>query len=183
MKANHNCNPTEPEHVAHSSESADFWLAEVSDRDIALGMLSPDYEAQLSAIRDLLRSNRQSEDAEVARLRELEEAGRAQPSQRLAEDRVDRLYEITYQDATHSMAAVGLLAPFVESMFVHVFRHIEREAKKERLPPNLHERWQHPAKHQWDCPLCIDDGPPPTRCRPGHPAACRSPRYGGPFAR
>ena len=137
--------------MAYPSESADSWLDKVPDKDIALGILPPDYAGQLIAIHQRLSSNREVEDAEVARLRELEELGRVQPSERIAEDRVDQLYSITYQDATHSMAAVGLLAPFFESLFAHIFRHIEREVKNEQPPPNAHERWRNPAEDQWDC--------------------------------
>ena len=151
MTEDHNFNSADLEYLAHLSKSGDSWRDEVSNRDIALGILSPDYEAQLIAIRDLLWSNREAEEEQVARLRELEELGRAQPSERIADDRIDQLHGITYQDATHSMAAIGLLAPFVESMFVHVFRHIESEAKKQHPPPNTHERWQHSAEDQWDC--------------------------------
>lgn len=143
--------PPESDLLAFLPESSNSWLDEVSDRDIALGILPPNYEAQLHSIRDLLSSNREAEDAEVARLPELEELGRKQPSERIADDRVDLLYSITYQDATHSMAAIGLLAPFVESVFDHVFRHLERVMKREQPQPNSHERWRHPAEDQWDC--------------------------------
>ena len=151
MTDNHNHNPSDSERLASLSESADSWLAEISDRDVALGILSPDYETQLSAIQELLLTNREVDDAEVARLRQLEELGGLQPGESIAEDRVDQLHRITFQEAAHSMAAVGLLAPFVESVFVHAFRHFERQAKKKQFPSNLHERWQHPAEDQWDC--------------------------------
>lgn len=61
---------SESELWAHLCDIGD-WLDDVSDRDIALGSLPPDYESQLVAIRDLLRSHRDAEEAEITRLREL----------------------------------------------------------------------------------------------------------------
>ena len=34
---------------------------------------------------------------------------------------VDHLHQSVFQDAAHSMAAVGMLAPFVESLFKQAF--------------------------------------------------------------
>lgn len=121
MTDNRKSDPSESTLLAQLSEIGHSWLNDVTDRDIALGALPPDYEAQLLAIRNLLLSHRDAEEAELIRLREIEELGESQSSQRLADDWVDQLHGMVYQDAAHSMAAIGLLAPFIESLFVHFF--------------------------------------------------------------
>ncbi len=135
MDERHDSKHREADFLASLSGLDDSWRAEVTDRDIALGILPPDYEAQLVAILDLLSSSREAEERKAARLRELDATGRVQPSERIADERVDQLHGITYQDATHSMAAVGLLAPFIESMFVHFFRHLARISHTHKKAP------------------------------------------------
>jgi hypothetical protein len=90
-------------------------LPEMEPADEILSLLPHfDYPAQLKAIHDLLRRHRAAEAETVRSIRALE-AGPA--SQQAADERVERLHESVYQDAAHSMAAVGMLAPLAESLF------------------------------------------------------------------
>lgn len=151
MTDNRKSDPSESTLLAQLSEIGHSWLNDVTDRDIALGALPPDYEAQLLAIRNLLLSHRDAEEAELIRLREIEELGESQSSQRLADDWVDQLHGMVYQDAAHSMAAIGLLAPFIESLFVHFFRYIATNTTGEQRPISTHERWHQSSTDYWDC--------------------------------
>ncbi len=136
-------------------------MEEVSDRDLALGMLlipadaeDPhvlDYESQLLAMRALLTRNLEQEAEALRTVHALGEAAREHGSERAIDDWIDHLHDSVYMDAVHSMAAVGLIAPFTESVFVQLFRYIEREIGHNDSPPTKHERWQHANKNQWDC--------------------------------
>jgi hypothetical protein len=59
-----------------------------------------------------------------------------------------------YQDAAHSMAAVGMLAPLIESIFCQSFDGLRRKIPAPNIVPfNSHPRWQLSADGQWDCHL------------------------------
>ena len=101
---------------------------EVSNTDYALSILGDyDLEAQLIAIRGVLRRNREAE-AEVAEsIRELDArirnySGNDDEYQMHMENHwVDTLHGTVFQDAAHSMSAVGMLAPFTESLVALTF--------------------------------------------------------------
>lgn len=61
------------------------------------------------------------------------------------------MHSSVYQDAAHSMAAVGMIAPFVESVFYQAFQNIGRELTKDGSPPSDHARWKQAVEDQWDC--------------------------------
>lgn len=137
---------------------------EVSDRDYACILLPElDYEAQLFAIESLLKRNAQAD----ARLRdsmvELEKHA-AQLSGMNSDRAIDdwgMLFEVSiYQDAAHSMAAVGMLAPFIESIFFQTFFEIKKLSEFYPLDFSKHPRWKNyeSAKHKyaddmdgWNC--------------------------------
>lgn len=103
----------------------------LSVRDVALFALKDrDLEAQLIAIKSLLRRNAEADRAVSEELRGLDEhirtyAGDDDDYQRHLEDSwVDALQGSVFQDAAHSMAAVGMLAPCLESLFVGIFQAI-----------------------------------------------------------
>ena len=101
---------------------------EVSNRDLAMYVIGErDLEAQLLAITSLLCRNQQEDEALAAKIKQLDEDVRAYARgnamyQMYLEDRWgDALHHSVYQDAAHSMAAVGVLAPFIESLFASIF--------------------------------------------------------------
>ena len=88
-----------------------------------------DFEAQLLAIKDLLRRNRQADEDLEQKIKDLyEQAKRTTEVWRNSpyqDDRfVDETYQSFFQDAAHSMAAVGMLAPFLEAVFVASFQWV-----------------------------------------------------------
>ena len=106
----------------------DFSWFKVSNRDQALFLIrEPDLEAQLLAIRGALSRNQQAEVAVAAKIKELEEQVRAyaggdeEYQMYLESSWIDAMHGTVFQDAAYSMAAVGMLAPFVESLFVSIF--------------------------------------------------------------
>lgn len=100
----------------------------LTDRDYAVLLLEDvDLEAQLLAVRSVLRRNAQA-DSELAK--EIEDLGKrageasGEYGLHLQDTWVDHLHDSVFQDAAHSMAAVGMLAPMLESLFVATFRGI-----------------------------------------------------------
>src|SRR5260370_3764042 len=81
------------------------------------------YDAQLTTIRFLLHRLRKHDkelDEEIRRLHEYEG-----PHQEQAVDEwADLVHDSVYQGAAHSMAAVGMLAPFLKSIFFRSFATI-----------------------------------------------------------
>ncbi len=82
------------------------------------------FDAQLFAIRCLLGRQRQADRELVDEIEEVKAA--AKRSSGLANERaVDRYVDLAqgscYQDAAHSMAAVGMIVPFIESEFRQAF--------------------------------------------------------------
>lgn len=129
------------------------WLnADDPTRDAAsLVMPHLDYESQLIAILELLRHQRQAEevvDREIDKLKKFAERTR---DEHAIDEWIAHISQHTYHAAAHSMAAVGMIAPFIESLFYHAFRGIEHAMTKTHQLPFQHERWQRPAEDQWDC--------------------------------
>ena len=83
-----------------------------------------DYEAQLFAIRSLLfRQERADQELEVNidRVEKFATVARGRDNEDAVAAWVDLLHRSCFQDAAHSMAAVGMFAPFIESVFRHAF--------------------------------------------------------------
>ncbi len=120
------------------------------------------YDAQLTTIRFLLHRLRKHDkelDEEIRRLHEYEG-----PHQEQAVDEwVDLVHDSVYQGAAHSMAAVGMLAPFIESIFCGGFETIREELFDDDSPPydtHPHARWENAAKSQWDYHFVYKRGRP-----------------------
>ena len=101
-------------------------MLEMTDRDYAHYLLGEDIDldAQLLAIRDLMRRHSVA-SAELSReIDELADAARSAKgpyAEHLVDLSVDRMHNSVYQDAAHSMAAAGMLAPLMESVLVRLF--------------------------------------------------------------
>ena len=130
-------------------------LSEFDDRFLASFVLgSPDYDAQLHAIRGLLRRHGQADDALSNEIKAIENFAKRTSgiaNERAVDDWVDHLHESVFQDAAHSMAAVGMLAPFVESVFKQAFFGIRDLLHRNGRTPTTHVRWTMPIDKQWDC--------------------------------
>jgi len=138
-------------------------IASEVDPTILLYSLGLDFdiEAQLAAIHDLLKRNREgaAETAEVIKSAE-DRAHRLQGdlNEWAVDDLVDQIHHSAYQATAHSMAAVGMLAPLVETVFSQCFAKIGELLYDEADPPNSHKRWTaRRQKHKWDCHFFVDD--------------------------
>lgn len=82
---------------------------------------------QLAAIKDLLHRNQQAAAATQIKFDELKQQIEADPDN----EQLDNLYEerfwrAVFMDSAHSMSAVGMLAPFIESLFVAIFEGLRK---------------------------------------------------------
>lgn len=103
----------------------------MTDRDYAHYLLGEDIDldAQLLAIRDLLSRHRSADEATSRDIEELAEETRKAKgpyADHLVDLSVDRMHNSVYQDAAHSMAAAGMLAPLMESILVRLFAGVGR---------------------------------------------------------
>lgn len=55
------------------------------------------------------------------------------------------------EHAARSMAAVGMLAPFIESLFKQAFPGIRNQLDRNGRAPIAHARWTMPKDKQWGC--------------------------------
>ena len=128
---------------------------ELSDDDAAcLALPDLDYDSQLIAIRGLLTRQGKADKELVTEIEKIEAfAARASGvrNQQAVDEWADHMHHSVYQDAAHSMAAVGMIAPFVESVFYQAFQNIGREMAKDISPPSNHARWKQSVEDQWDC--------------------------------
>ena len=145
---------TWPDSEEYGGDEIDF-STNLSDADGACLVLSDlDYDLQLRAIRGLLTRQDKADEELVAKIdavKKLAAQGSGILNQHADEAWVGYMYDSVYQDAAHSMAAIGMIAPFIESVFYQAFQNIGHEMTKDISPPNNHARWQRPAQDQWDC--------------------------------
>jgi hypothetical protein len=142
----------------------DDQFSEITDQDyaphIVLGS-RVDYPAQLSAIRDLLGRQKEADDKLTETIAEADADARRSTGIRYDQAEADyghRFRASIYQQIAHSMAAVGMLAPLTESIFVRSFVGIRAMLETSGTPfSNSHPRWQWPSvKERWNCHLYLD---------------------------
>ncbi len=109
------------------------------------------YGYQLLAIRDLLKVHRKERASTLKDIKRLSKVALKDGEGPAFEDLQDLGYFSTYQDAAHSMAAVGMLAPFVESLFHRIFEGIREHNKDREEPFSSHFRWKQATQESWDC--------------------------------
>ena len=99
--------------------------------------------AQLVAIRGLLYRQERADQELSNKIKEADEDAR-QTRGRANDHAVDVYVDLAemscYQDAAHSMAAVGMIAPFIESAFREAFRSIGNGLPDENLVRNIVKR-------------------------------------------
>ena len=131
------------EYLQYMSDYAGLGLEEVTDQDIGEGVLEPDFRSQLFAIRIVLERNHEAEEKVSAEIKKLEADIRERGGNSWMVDHwVDKLHSSTFLDATHSMAAVGLIAPLVESLFDRAFLYLKHAIGESYSLDSGHERWQ-----------------------------------------
>jgi len=137
---------------------AGMGIPEISNRDMAMVVLpNLDYEAQLIAISDLLRRHDEADTHTATQIKELEEFARKSTglsNARAVDEWVELLHGSTYQDAAHSMAALGMLAPLIESLFRQAFQGIRASYYgADVIPPCPARSGMDKASEFWDCRL------------------------------
>jgi len=124
-------------------------------RDYACILLpTVNYDSQLQAIKSLLilhKHNEKRRSTEIAKVeRELQDLSGIQRD--IANnERAEMLHMSVYEDAAHSMAAIGMLAPIIETIFCQAFRSARfYYGDVTDLLPN-HSRWMQDPEARWDC--------------------------------
>lgn len=134
----------------------------LDDRDYACILLPDlDYDAQLNAIRDLLRRQTEAASSLSNEIDEIAAHARRLSGSRNAQavdEWIERMYARVYQDAAHSMAAVGMLAPLVESIFHKAFLNIGEHYATASVNLPSHPRWQQAREDEWDCHFVWNKG-------------------------
>jgi hypothetical protein len=116
-----------------------------------------DLDAQLEAIHVLLERHRSADEEltkQIARLEERARAASGDACELIVDHWVDSLHRSVYQDAAHSLAAVGMIAPLVESVLVHSFAAIRTEFGS--VLPVAPPRVATPPEKCWDCHWYVD---------------------------
>lgn len=118
---------------AEPKRPSGFLRVGLSDRDWALVTVEDrDLEAQLIAITGLLKRNEKADRAVAEEIKELDDhirkyAGDDDEYQAHLESTwIDAMHGSVFQDAAHSMAAAGMLVPFMESLFVAIFGAVRK---------------------------------------------------------
>lgn len=123
--------------------------------------LNLDVDAQLVAIQHLLYRNQTADEGLVREIREIEEHAKTvsgRLNDRAVDEWMSRLHASVYQDAAHSMAAVGMLAPLMESIFCQCFQGIGAKFFPSVGPVTSHDRWIAAHTAQWNCRFVIQNG-------------------------
>jgi hypothetical protein len=143
---------------------AGFAGFKLSPRDRAMFLVGErDLDAQLIAIRGVLRRNREAEQQVADDIKKLDShirayAGGDQEYQMHMEDQwVDTLHGTVFQDAAHSMSAVGMLAPFVESLLVSIYQGLRERFDANKTPLHETSRGSSSLAKFWD-PRLIREG-------------------------
>lgn len=131
------------------SENPDDWAS------IVLPNL--DYESHLIAIRNLLSVHKNDNNKTTQEIKEI--GGFIKDTKVAREDYIEHLigeqmykFNISvYQSAAHCMAAVGMLAPFLESIFYQSFYGIKDNFFSTNSHPSDHARWEKATIDTWDC--------------------------------
>ena len=118
-----------------------------SNRQQALIVIGErDFESHLVAIRDLLRRNKEADAATAEKIerlaKQLRASGGGDPEEGMSLDDyyADEAYGTAFQDAAHSMAAVGMLAPLIETLFVSIFGGLRKLSRDKALVANENPR-------------------------------------------
>lgn len=125
-----------------------------SSREMAFFLFDePDYDAQQRAIRGMLALRKKADERFAAELKDIEnfiKTAKGDASDRAIDEWVDHLHNGVFEDAAHSMAAVGMLAPFMESLFEQAFYGV-RELFGREGRQLTGQRACMLADKQWNC--------------------------------
>lgn len=140
----------------HLLGDAQKGIPEVIDRDLACLILQDlDYEAQIIAIEDILRHHKEIDTRTTTQIKELENFARKAiglRNEQAVDEWVDLLNRSIYQDAAHSMVALGMLAPLIESLLFQAFQGIRLHYYGALvIPPGTARAGMRKPDDFWDC--------------------------------
>jgi hypothetical protein len=147
--------------VSHFADRAGA-LLDLADRDYAYLLIpNSDYEGQLIAINELLQRHMVAdqllaEDIKVTEARARRSSG--WKNERATDELISLLESSIFQDAAHSMAAVGMLAPLVESIFHQAFLETGAYYATQSMHLPSHPRWLEAGEDKWDCHFVWNKG-------------------------
>ncbi|ESY22448.1 hypothetical protein [Mesorhizobium sp. C395A] len=131
---------TDPERLKTGLENL------LDDRDYLYRLVSTiDWDAQLEAIRAVLREHRRSADHVSTNIKELEEEARTYQGpyhDHVVDEHVDAIWRSTYSDAAISLSAVGMIVPTLETIFAQAFRALGDKYVAKGIAPPDHKRWR-----------------------------------------
>ena len=110
----------------------------LDDRDYGHFLLETiDLDTQLLAIRAMIGRNRKADERLYEQIKELDARARAAKgdlAHHLVDMNVDELHGSVYQSAANSAAAVGALAPLLESFFREIFAGLPKHYEEQISP-------------------------------------------------
>lgn len=117
----------------------------MDDRDYLYRLLHTiDWQSQLQAIRGLLHRNARASEAVHQEIRDSESEITAYGGphhEHYIENHVYLLQQSIYSEAANSMAAIGMIAPMLESVFAEAFRELGAMYITKDLQPPEDKRW------------------------------------------
>lgn len=118
-----------------------------------------DPSCQIIAIRMLLERQEAHEEERDKTIQRLKESHCDYEAARLYGEGkyIEMCGASIYEDAAHSMAAVGMMAPLLETVFAQCFHAFGQKYGQVLAKNNSHERLKKPNKKTWDC-HCVLDG-------------------------
>lgn len=136
-------------------DSFDNGLGDLDPEDFACVVL-PDlnYEAQLIAIAHLLSAHQNAyveSEEEIKDIEKFAQNTKGARNEYAVDQWLERLHSSTFQNAAHSMSAVGMLAPLFESIFHQAFYGIKENLFPEKQTLPTHQRWVQTESEKWDC--------------------------------
>jgi hypothetical protein len=153
-----NPNPSGVVYVSPSSMAS----AHLEPRDYIYALeVDFDVDAQIMAIGGLLHRNRNADQSLRDEIKKIEEHTcrvKGMEEEWAVSDWVDQVVHSTYQDAAHSMSAVGMLAPLIETIFYQCFQSIGKRFYPVAHPHKPHDRWNAVHGIQWDCHFVVANG-------------------------
>lgn len=124
------------------------------DRDYGHFLLDTiDLDAQLLAIRAMIARNRQADDQLSQDIKDLDAKARAAKgdwAHHLVDLTVDEMHGSVYQSAASSAAAVGALAPLLESFFSEIFASLRKHYETELTEGLVQVRPPAPGFDPWN---------------------------------
>lgn len=135
----------------------------LDDRDYLYTLVNTiDWQSQLHAVRLMISRNREVGEAfskAIEKEGEEVKAYRGPHHEHWVDRHVDMIHDSVYRDAAESMAAIGMIAPLVESTLGQSLAALGDMYDRKNISPGGHKRWKraedHPAR--WNCQFYFND--------------------------